>query len=255
MSAYNSHFYRSYSAESEKSAELVLGEIFKHYQPTTMADIGCGIGTWLSAAQKLGVKQVLGVDGDYVKSDELLISRNSFHPQDLSKPVDMSVYGRFDLAISVEVGEHLPESSADVLVDVLTTLSDVVFFSAAIPGQGGTDHINEQWPVWWAERFAAKGYKALDLIRQPLWDDPAVAYYYVQNGLLYVKANKLAELPHLQQYEIPFNHWSMRAVNFRKWNDSRNPDLATFRFVLKAMPGAFTRAVKLRVARLFGKGF
>lgn len=255
MSSYNSNFYQSYSATSEQSAELVLGEIFKHYQPASMADVGCGIGTWLSAAQKLGVKQVLGVDGDYVKRDELLIAKDAFHPRDLCKPVDVSAWGRFDLAISVEVGEHLPETSAHVLVDALTSLSDVVFFSAAIPGQGGTDHINEQWPAWWAERFAAKGYVALDLVKQALWDNPAVAYYYVQNGLLYVKASKLAELPQLQPYVLPANHWSMRAVNFRKWDEACNPNLATFRFVLKALPGSFMKAVKLRVARLFGKGF
>ena len=64
--------------------------------------------------------------------------------------------------------------------------------SAAIPGQGGTKHVNEQWPAYWARLFAEHGYVHVDSLRRQLWHDDAVAPCYAQNTLLYVAADELA---------------------------------------------------------------
>ncbi len=255
MSAYTKDFYANYQGASENSGELILGEIFKHFKPGSMVDVGCGIGTWLAAAQRLGVTEVTGIDGNYVDQKQLLIAPTKFKARDLSQTLDTANLGRYDMALSVEVAEHLPESVADGFVKALTNLSDVVFFSAAIPGQGGTYHINEQWPAWWAEKFAAQGYLALDIIKSALWDQPGIAYYYVQNGVLYVKESFLETHPELGNYVIPKEHWSLRSVHFRKWTEACDPNTATFRFTLKALPGSLSRALKLRVNRLFRRGF
>jgi hypothetical protein len=62
-----------------------------------------------------------------------------------------------------------------------------VLFGAAIPGQGGVSHVNEQWPSWWRAKFAARGYEAFDVFRSRAWTTPGVAWWYRQNTFLYVK--------------------------------------------------------------------
>jgi hypothetical protein len=93
---------------------------------------------------------------------------------------------RFDLAQSLEVGEHLPESAAEILVDSLTSHSDRVLFSAAVTGQGGEFHINEKPLSFWQNIFAERGYTAFDCVRPHLktvWD---VEPWYKYNTILYV---------------------------------------------------------------------
>lgn len=81
---------------------------------------------------------------------------------------------QFDLVISLEVAEHLPKECAATFVDSLTRLGPVILFSAAIPFQGGTDHINEQWLDYWAKYFQEKGYVAIDCIRKRIWQNDKV---------------------------------------------------------------------------------
>jgi hypothetical protein len=108
----------------------------------------------------------------------------------------------FDLAISLEVAEHLPEEAADAFVESLTRLASVVLFSAAAPYQGGEHHVNERWPVYWAERFATHGYLSVDCIRRRIWANPAVEWWYAQNAFLYVERGRLESGPALKrEYE------------------------------------------------------
>jgi len=69
-----------------------------------------------------------------------------------------------------------------------------VAFSAAIPGQGGVGHVNEQWPDYWEALFAAKGYVLVDWFRRQLWDDTAIEPWYRQNLFLYVERARLGHL-------------------------------------------------------------
>lgn len=166
----------------------ILPILFNFFKPKTVLDLGCGIGTWLNVASSLGISQLKGVDGDYVSKDllEKHLNLNSFLAADLRLPLTLG--RRFDLAICLEVGEHLPESSAMILVNSLITHSDVILFSAAVPGQGGQNHINEQWPDYWAMLFAEHNYVFLDIIRPLIWDNPKVDFWYKQNIFLVVKS-------------------------------------------------------------------
>ena len=65
--------------------------------------------------------------------------------------------GRFDVAICIEVAEHLPKRVAPALVEGLAAMSDRVLFTAAQPGQGGTHHVNEQPREFWLDLFARHG--------------------------------------------------------------------------------------------------
>ena len=157
----------------------------------SVVDVGCGTGTWLANFKNLGVPYILGYDGHLRDLSLLEISSESFIQQDLTKPFVPPQ--RFDLAICLEVAEHLHEQSATTLVESICSLSDFVLFSAAIPGQGGLHHLNEQWQEYWVEHFNKKGYKAFDYIRPRIWNDSKIQFWYKQNILLFAKTEKCSE--------------------------------------------------------------
>jgi 2-polyprenyl-3-methyl-5-hydroxy-6-metoxy-1,4-benzoquinol methylase len=192
---YTTAFYEQQSDGSIRSARRVLPHLLEIVSPKSIVDVGCGVGTWLAAARELGIDDVLGVDGPYVDRRMLQIPDERFQVADLTQPLNI---GRtFDLALCLEVGEHLPTQAADQLVATLTRVASVVLFSAAIPRQGGENHINEQWQSWWVERFRGHGYLAIDCIRPRIWNDHDVEWWYAQNILLMVREDTLRSSPAL----------------------------------------------------------
>ena len=181
---YNTKFYRELAA-AQNSAREVLPIIFQVVKPTSMVDIGCGTGNWLASAMEFGVRDVLGIDGDWVDKAQLAIPPENFRARDLAAPLKLD--RRFDLAISFEVAEHLPEAAAHTFIQSLCDASDVIAFSAAIPGQGGRRHLNEQWPGYWAALFREFGYDCYDYLRPKIWENPRVAWYYAQNSLIFAR--------------------------------------------------------------------
>jgi len=186
---YSHDFYGDQAPGSERSAQVVLPIVFELRPPGSMVDVGCGIGTWAHTAQALGVPRVVGVDGEYAQAAGLLIAAESFVAADLAT-AGPALTERFDLAISLEVAEHLPATRADEFVTTLCLLADVVLFSAAIPGQLGTDHITLQPQGEWAERFGSHGYQAFDLVRPRVWHDDRVEAFYRQNAIVYVNSQR-----------------------------------------------------------------
>lgn len=154
-------------------------------KPSSVLDVGCGIGTWLRVFEENGVTDYLGVDGDYVNRDLLKISGANFKAKDLR--TEWSLNRKFDLVICLEVAEHLPEENADQLVKMLISHGDAIIFSAAIPNQGGQNHLNEQWPEYWQAIFARYGYHFHDVIRPLIWSNPNVNWWYKQNMFLVKK--------------------------------------------------------------------
>lgn len=184
---YGERFYNEIGPGSQSSARVVLPLIFDIVRPTSVVDVGCGVGTWLAAAIELGVDDVVGFDRA-VPRQQLRIAEQHYVDVDLSQglPIDR----RFDLAISLEVAEHLPAERAASLVSDLCSLADAVLFSAAVTGQGGQDHINEQWQSWWVRLFAEEGYAVLDPVRPATWTDARVEPWYSQNTLLFVRRTR-----------------------------------------------------------------
>src|ERR671925_1539421 len=142
MTPYSPGFYEQQQEGSLRSARRVLPHLVQLVSPRSVVDVGCGVGTWLKAAMELGVEDILGLDGDYVDRAMLQIPSAQFTPVDLTRPFRLP--RTFDAALSLEVAEHLPESSAVDFVESLASLSNVILFSAAIPGQMGEHHVNEQ---------------------------------------------------------------------------------------------------------------
>lgn len=218
---YSAGFYESYEHISRTSAETVAAIIMELVRPTSVIDFGCGIGAWLSAFSKMNVKIVRGVDGDYVDRRKLLISGEDFITANLDLPVKLD--DSYDLAMSVEVGEHLKKESAKQFVDTLCSAAPVVMFGAAIPFQGGEHHINEQWQTYWAELFACSGYVAVDCIRKRVWNDPSVAYYYAQNTLVYADPNRIDDYPLLKEELRTTDPRMFSLVHPTRWEEANGP--------------------------------
>lgn len=182
---YNKAFYDRLHAGVVRSAEVIVPIVLQLVPAQSVVDVGCGEGAWLGAFQRFGVPEIFGIDGDYIDGSALQIPRESFLAADLEKPLRLS--RDFDLAVSLEVAEHLPEGAASSFIESLTRLAPAVLFSAAVPFQGGTHHVNEQWPEKWAEHFEHHGYMPVDAIRKRVWGNEAVAWWYAQNTLLFVR--------------------------------------------------------------------
>ena len=177
------------------SATIIVPMIMELYAKNmghkieSVIDIGCGLGQWLYVFKKEGVSDVVGIDGEHLLSEKQYISANEgeFIPINLLNCNELHPLHTYDLAISLEVGEHLPDSIANDYVSLLTRCSDTILFSAAIPNQTGENHINEQFHQYWFDKFIEQGYYMLDIIRPIIWNNNVINWWYRQNMFLCVK--------------------------------------------------------------------
>lgn len=180
---YPADFYDNRRAHTAHAARRLLSALPADLPRHSVADIGCGTGTWLATALAMGATSTYGIEGDWVTPDMLDDPAIVFAAHDLEQPFTGP---RVDLALSLEVAEHLSPARAPGFVADLVALAPAVLFSAAIPGQGGVGHANEQWQSWWAAQFANHGFTAHDLIRPLIWADEAIPAWYRQNAVLYL---------------------------------------------------------------------
>ena len=215
---YNETFYDAQAQDSYQSARNLLPYVNKIFAPKSVVDIGCGVGTWLKAWADINPHiQIAGVDGNEVDSQMYFI------PSECYKCVDLTQYYAtlskeitqhfaktggekpFDLAQSLEVAEHLDEGYADNFVALLTSLSNIILFSAAIPYQGGTHHVNCQPPAYWAKKFAQYDFECYDILRMKFWDNNAIASHYRQNSLIFIHKSGIACKFHTDTKSSTFN--------------------------------------------------
>lgn len=199
---YTADFYRHINAGALSSAEALLPVVARWFDVKSVIDFGCGQGAWLSVWKQVGAREVVGLDGEYVDRNGLLVDPHEFTGADLSRPVDL---GRtFDLVQSLEVAEHLPEAHADTFVDNLVRHGSVVLFSAAVPGQLGEHHVNERPFEYWRDKFIARGYVLIDAIRPELRHRANIDPWYKHNALLFVHRDRLPDIPaKLRAHRLP----------------------------------------------------
>ena len=177
-----------------QSPMRVLPLILAGCDPRSALDVGCNCGPWLRVLIDHGVDDVLGIDALPYGADWLM-PQACYRQHDLHEPFDLG--RRFDLVICLEVAEHVEAEFADGLVASICRHSDVVLWSAAVPGQGGDHHVNEQWTEYWCAKFAAHGYEFLDPIRRLIWADEAVFWWYRQNMVMFATPEAVACSPFL----------------------------------------------------------
>jgi SAM-dependent methyltransferase len=220
-------------------------------QPGSVIDVGCGTGAWLSAFLEHGIDDVLGLDAAYVDHALLRIPPEKFRSVDLVNP--FSVSRRFDLALSLEVAEHLPTARSPGFVRDVVALAPVVLFSAAIPGQGGQGHLNEQWPEYWLALFEEHGYRLVDAVRTRFWDNRAVEPWYSQNSFFFVAEDQLSRFPRLAQEASYGRRMPLRVVHpelFAEYVAETLQQTPSFRGVIRAFVRSLRARLMNRIRRL-----
>jgi len=191
-SSYDESFFEYVNASARAAAERIVPLLQQQLSADSVLDVGCGQGAWLAAWQRHGVDDVFGIDGAYVDRGKLQFAPQRYCAHDLSQPFDL---GRsFSVVQCLEVAEHLPASAAEALIDSLTRHGEVIVFSAAPPGQGGHQHVNERSYDYWRALFSRRDYLALDFLRPRIVSDPAIDRWYRYNTLLYVSRDRVARL-------------------------------------------------------------
>ncbi|MEO1255652.1 MAG: class I SAM-dependent methyltransferase, partial [Bacteroidota bacterium] len=189
---YGKSFYGD-ADNRKRNAYTVFSTVFEILKPKSLVDVGCGLGHWLHVAkEEFGIEKILGIDGNYVKKENFLIPWENFLRHNLEH--DLEVNDRFEMCMSIETGEHLPPEKASLFAKTLTSLADVVLFSAAAPYQKGVHHLNENTPSYWAGKFAEQNFLCFDILRDMLWEIEGINCIYPQNLLLFVKEGKASFL-------------------------------------------------------------
>lgn len=195
---YNQEFYLDNRIGSVRSASKIIPIIMNDMEVKSVVDVGCGTGTWLAQFKKNGIEDIYGFDGEWVDKEMLMIPKEKFEIKDLNEEIQLN--RKFDLAISLEVAEHIEEQNADKFVKTLTNLSNFIVFSAAIPFQGGVNHINENWQQYWIDKFKTYGYVVSDVVRRKIWGDNDIEMWYCQNILVFKKAELISNCVESQEY-------------------------------------------------------
>lgn len=195
---FDADIYEVIREGTKRSAAAVVPILHDLISPERVIDVGGGEGWWAREFAVWGRCHVLMLDESVEEQRDEIIGRYSgvrFDHIDLENdPLGTlnlaETAGRFDLAISLEVAEHLSPPAGQRLITSLCALAPVVVFSAAIPGQGGHGHLNEQWPDYWARQFEDCGFKVSGALRWRLWGDVRVEPWYQQNLLVAIDRDR-----------------------------------------------------------------
>lgn len=181
------YFLRDIDGPATESAPTMADTIMRDFAPKSVIDIGCGTGALLAQLKNEGCK-VTGLE--YAAAARDLCTKRSVDVRAFDIIHDnYATSHSYDVVISMEVAEHLPEHVADRYVDLLVQLGKNIVFAAATPGQGGTDHVNEQPHEYWIKKFEHRD-RILDWTLTSRWrtawrDSGHVQSWYFNNLLIF----------------------------------------------------------------------
>ena len=184
---------------SRESAGVVVPLLVDGISPRSVVDVGCGLGAWLAVFAEHGVDEVLGLDGPWVDRRLLEVAPTAFRAVDLGRPSRARATAVRPRTLPRGRTAPRPVARRTTRAFAGPALRRRRLL-AAIPGQGGLGHVNEQWPRYWAERFATHSYVATDPIRLRVWEEPDVKWWFAQNMTCYVAVSALPRFPMLQTH-------------------------------------------------------
>jgi SAM-dependent methyltransferase len=153
---YSESYYDQIERFEAASVSVIAKWINENLKPTSVIDVGCGPGHFLSALRNHEIR-VLGIDYSEASQHSVNSKGHPFIRFDLlkEKPLPGSPW---DLVVCCEVAEHLDPQYADVFLDNLTSGGNLIFMTAAEPGGGGLNHVNEQPNSYWIMRLERRGF-------------------------------------------------------------------------------------------------
>jgi cyclopropane fatty-acyl-phospholipid synthase-like methyltransferase len=189
---YDARFFKNTIEFEAASAAQFVAVVLEYYQPQSVVDIGCGAGVYLREFFQKGIEDLLGIDGSPAASQEFLLSLDKLVIFDLAQTYKFK--RKFDLALCLEVAEHLRKEDADTLISTVTAAADDIIFTAAVVGQGprSIGHINEQPHSYWIEKFASRGFFYLSDQTEEMKGEMKVrgVVWWLVNNLMIFKKNR-----------------------------------------------------------------
>jgi len=215
--------------------------------PRSVVDLGGNTGAWCKAFKEAGATRVLCIDHPGVRSDRMMIEENEFMPCDLRAALPEPV--PCDMALCLEVLEHLPAAAGEAALDFLTQSAPLVLFSAGVPGQPGWEHINSRPPSYWKDAFQRRGFERFDIIRPRILGDTSLPFWYRQNIFLFAGREGLSRLRvrHLAFEEIPDD---FELLHQRVLETSRRPGQVTIGSLLRQLLATVSRSARYRTRRM-----
>jgi 2-polyprenyl-3-methyl-5-hydroxy-6-metoxy-1,4-benzoquinol methylase len=183
---YSASFFNYIDDLQKTSYPIMALSILRHFSPRSVVDVGCGSGGLLHSLKEAGIRDCYGIE--YSNAGRKKCKKRNIICEfgDLTHKIQINK--EVDLAICIEVAEHLPAECAELLVETLVSGPGIVLFSAATPGQGGLDHINEQPHEYWINKFGKKNYvldieKTKELRKE--WSQNDVVRWYALNIMVF----------------------------------------------------------------------
>ncbi len=187
---YDSGYFQFVEQTTASSVGAMANSIISSLHPASVVDVGCGTGTLIKHLQEQGV-QVKGLEYAEAALKECWTKELDVIKFDVANDPIPPRYKNADVAVSMEVGQQLPESYSDRYVDVLCQVADVIVFSSATPGQGDRRPQNEQPHRYWSDKFLQRGYLLDEVLTRQWrseWKIQNIAPWFYQNVMIFRKA-------------------------------------------------------------------
>ena len=183
---YNTGYYAHHRSAYHGWGVRCGEDLVRRFQARSVADFGCGIGSYLRGAMLAGLDPhcLWGCDGNVDFSARFMhpLVFSCVEKHDLTMPLKIT---KRDVALCVEVVEHLPESAGETLcTTVANATGRVLIWSAAVPGQGGEGHINEQPSEHWERKFWGRGLRVSEhesIALREAWKDLGAEWWIYRN--------------------------------------------------------------------------
>jgi len=202
---YGENFFSKHNQIAYKSAINLVPILLDFIQIHSVIDVGCGMGYWLRAFQDFGIHNITGYDISNLSKDQYGVSIDNLVLGFDLVSKEFPPNTNCDILLCLEVAEHLPQKSSFEFIKKITRLSPLILFSAAIPGQTGDGHINEQYPSYWGNLFQQNQFTEIDFIKPLIWNNLDIAWWYRQNVTMFVRNESLINYPKLNQISQIYN--------------------------------------------------